>query len=219
MKINSIFLSINGEVTKLHQGSLCTFIRLQGCNLQCNYCDTSYAQSAKEGKRMTLPSIVKEVEKLGSSNITITGGEPLAQSKELLKLADLLKEKQYSVSVETNGSIYIPFSPSICWVADWKGPSSGMRSKMRIDNLQNLTNNDFLKFVIKDIRDFTDAVHVVREIYEERKFFQSFPTFAFSPVHKGLKPKTLVKWMLETDICRKTSTILNLQLHKIIDVV
>ena len=57
MKINSIFPSINGEVSGEGQGSLCVFVRMQGCNCHCTYCDTKQSQDISKRVEM----FVKEV--------------------------------------------------------------------------------------------------------------------------------------------------------------
>ena len=91
MRIHSIFKSINGEVNKYHQGSICIFIRLAGCSLRCKYCDTVQAQSPDSGKEMNIDEIINEVVKFKNCyRITITGGEPLLQEAELEELVDRL---------------------------------------------------------------------------------------------------------------------------------
>ena len=77
LKVNEIFKSIQGESS--YAGLPCTFIRLTGCNLRCNYCDTVYAY--EKGIVMTLEEILMDVELLGCSLVEITGGEPLLQSE------------------------------------------------------------------------------------------------------------------------------------------
>ena len=212
IRINSIFPSINGEVSGRGQGSLCTFIRFQGCNLKCSYCDTKKSQRLSEGPELTIPQIVKEVKKLGLKNITITGGEPLLQYNGLKELVKALHSFNYIVSIETNGSLPIPYW-QVCWVADWKTPSSGMHDPKRILFLRGLGGGDFLKFVIADEVDFNDAIKVAKKITK-----YDSPHIVFSPAHGKLAPGKLVNWMLSEKICRNESGILNLQIHKLIDV-
>src|SRR5688500_12169600 len=84
--INEVYLSLQGEST--HAGLPCIFIRLTACNLRCSYCDTAYAFT--EGRKMSLPDIEAEVERLALPYATaegteklplieLTGGEPLLQ--------------------------------------------------------------------------------------------------------------------------------------------
>ena len=217
MNINSIFSSINGEVSHCGQGSLCTFIRVQGCNLRCSYCDTIHAQETRLGTEMTINDIVKVVKSLNSRNITITGGEPLFQRVDLIKLTKALKKKdpKYRISVETNGSISIPHSiDSIdCWIADWKTISSGMGGKMQYSHFENLMDYDFVKFVIKDRFDFEDALNF---IVKTNAPFN--PRYAFSPMYNVMPADILVDWMQSSSICMQANAILNMQLHKIISV-
>lgn len=222
MKIHSIFSSINGEVSALGQGSLCTFIRLQGCNLRCIYCDTKKAQNEKAGTNLSEKIIYKKVQKLGIKNITITGGEPFLQNDDLLNLVKILED--YTISIETNGSLSIPrwggFVQSI--IADWKLPSSGMSHLMHIDNFQNLESRDYIKFVVANKKDFDVAILTIQKFLKlsERLYLQ-VPKFAFSPLktkNAFSNKELLVHWMLHSKICKKVNAIYNLQLHKIINV-
>jgi 7-carboxy-7-deazaguanine synthase len=211
-------------VSALGQGSLATFVRLQECNLRCKYCDTKYAQKLYKKTEDISVHHLSQYFDYGtdvSRNITITGGEPLLQKEEVLSFAKIMKEKPYttSISIETNGSHCIPYSEHVdCWVADWKGPSSGMRDQMCITNFVILRNKDFIKFVIADEKDFEDAEICMEKIYAG----DDTPRFVFSPMFVKSKPKVnleeLTLWMRSNDICLKTSAILNIQIHKIVGV-
>jgi 7-carboxy-7-deazaguanine synthase len=222
MDINSIFKSINGEVSALGQGSLCTFVRTQGCNLNCKNCDTKQAQKVyKKTKDLFIREIVEQIQIFGLKNITITGGEPLEQIGDVLKLCKKLKmeKEEYTICIETNGSIPIPYSEYVdCWIADWKTPSSGMNDKMNLINFLHLSSTDFVKFVIKDRTDFDDAVFCLKNIYRG----YTTPRFAFSPMFNNsgvyIQPSKIMEWMLADEWCKKTKAIFNLQLHKMIGV-
>ena len=97
MKVNEIFSSIDGE--GIRAGELATFIRLAGCNLRCNYCDTKYALAQDSGKEMTVSEILEKVNEFNVKNITVTGGEPLIH-KDIEKLIDKLIENGYKVNIE-----------------------------------------------------------------------------------------------------------------------
>jgi 7-carboxy-7-deazaguanine synthase len=225
MNINNIFSSINGEVSHLGQGSLCTFIRLQGCNLKpgCSYCDTLDAQDENEGRVLSIKEIVKKVQSLKSKNVTITGGEPLCQVDLLHTLVKDLHLLSYTISIETNGSYRIPHWGGLVqsWIADWKTPCSGMRKKMNYSNFQNLWEKDYVKFVLKDVYDWKDAIAVIKQFNKQKGTIGS-PSFAFSPMFRKDQPytnvRTFVEWMKEDKTCLKNNVILNLQLHKIIEV-
>ncbi|MEM1582972.1 MAG: 7-carboxy-7-deazaguanine synthase QueE, partial [Candidatus Bathyarchaeia archaeon] len=87
MKISEIFFSIEGEGIEIGRPEV--FVRLSGCNLRCSWCDTKYA--LKNGKEMSIEEIIQEIGKYPCKNISITGGEPLLQRKELLELVKRLK--------------------------------------------------------------------------------------------------------------------------------
>lgn len=147
--VNEIFYSIDGEGDRAGYPSI--FIRLGGCNLRCNYCDTAYALTNGECVTMTVNDIIKNVEQYGCKNVTLTGGEPLLQphSIELLKA---LKSNGYRTVVETNGSIDVTDALPYCSVCmDWKIPSSGEHDRMKNSNLSLLRPTDVLKIVIRSI--------------------------------------------------------------------
>ena len=131
MKLNSIFQSIQGEGR--FQGYSSDFIRFFGCNLNCSYCDTKYTLSGDSFYFATPEEAAEKLNKTGVSDLCITGGEPMCQEDELLKLLKLLKGKR--ISLETNGSfrlepLYRAFSAAktdseLFFSTDWKTPASG----------------------------------------------------------------------------------------------
>lgn len=106
LKIAEIFPSIQGE--GLRQGEPTIFIRLSGCNLKCDFCDTRYAW--KEGTEYTAPQILEEVKTIFQSFpaewVCLTGGEPLIQ--DISGLVKLLKKEGFRIQVETNATHYYP---------------------------------------------------------------------------------------------------------------
>lgn len=130
MKIHSIFESISGEAGFIPQGAWCTFIRVQGCNLRCKWCDTADAQDANGGTEMSLLEID---EKCKTRRVIITGGEPLMQDR-LAVLIDMLYHAGNEIQVETNGSLPPPKNTLALlrtlfrarWIVDYKSPSSGV---------------------------------------------------------------------------------------------
>jgi 7-carboxy-7-deazaguanine synthase len=217
MKIRSIFNSIDGEVNAYHQGCFSTFIRVAGCSfagndkIRCAYCDTSYAWSEDSGKDMTVDEIVKQVEEIGCRKITITGGEPCHNEKELIKLLKVVY-KPYIVTLETNGSYDVsPFKGYVdSVIMDYKLKSSGIPSSyMKLSHFSILDDRDFIKFVISDVDDYNEACIVMKELEKTDCNAQ----FAFSSAFGKLEPKLLVEW-LQRD--KFFDTIINIQLHKII---
>jgi 7-carboxy-7-deazaguanine synthase len=209
--VNEMFTSIDGEVNKWHQGRPSFFIRLAGCNLNCSYCDTVYAQGNGGTKRLTR-DLVKLVKKVGCKRVTISGGEPLLQRDSLGDLISNLVLDGFQVSVETNGSILVPFDmikgihrKDICWVLDWKTPCSGYEKEMKKQNFLLADSNDWVKFVIQDRTDY--------EFMKERLSNIPHANVAASPVTGVLDPGNLVQWLVDDKLY---DVVVNLQLHKII---
>ena len=216
MRIHSIFKSINGEVNKYHQGSICIFIRLAGCSLRCKYCDTIQAQSPDSGKEMNIDEIINEVVKFKNCyRITITGGEPLLQEAELEELVNRLS-MEYDISIETNGAHPIKKSWPVSWVVDYKCSSSGMKKKMLLKNYKVVGTHDIIKFVIGDKQDFEDAVYLID------RGASIDPVYAFSPMFKDGKPvveiNELLKWIEEEEALEYLRIVINVQIHKFLNI-
>ncbi len=197
-----MFTSIQGE--GIYIGVPMFFVRLTGCNLRCEWCDTEYA--FYEGEEMSIDSIVKKVEESGMKWVCITGGEPLLQ-EEVYKLIDILLRKDYKILLETNGSILIdklPTEENLVISLDIKTPSSKMEKTMRFENLNYLGPKDFVKFVIMDEGDFEYAKKII-EKYEIDK------EIIFQPVGG-----TNLKWLAEKVVEEKLNVRVLPQLHKII---
>lgn len=166
--VNEIFYSIDGEGSRA--GYPAVFVRLAGCNLRCNYCDTAYALAKNDGKEMTISEIIGEVKKYGCRHVTLTGGEPLMTDTafDLVMAMDLADLR---VTIETNGSVDISKAlrnASICM--DWKLPSSNMCEQMKESNLHKLRGYDVLKMVARSadlpyIKDFLDSHTVNCPVY------------------------------------------------------
>lgn len=220
IRLFSIFVSMNGEICEAHQGSICTFIRLAGCNLRCKYCDTEYAQEARKGYQVSPQDLLLIVQENGCKNVTITGGEPMLQKAELEELCLLLLKDGRRVSVETNGSI--DFDPiyhprgRVNYVVDFKLPSSGMYDHMRLNNpWMKLRENDWIKFVVKDAPDYEIACATIHMLKKKGCMAQ----FAMSPVMSlagalNVTGGRLLRW-LRTD--RIFDVVISVQLHKILD--
>lgn len=205
------FVSINGEGKRA--GELALFIRFKGCNLSCNYCDTSWANEPDcAAKQMTKEEILADIQKTGVRNITLTGGEPLLQEgiEQLISL--ILKEPFYRVEIETNGSVDISRytkmerRPSI--TMDYKLAESGMEKKMLLENLSKLSVQDSLKFVVSSRRDMERAYEIIQqyELLEKVSIF-------FSPVFGRIEPVELVNFLMEHKL---NDVKVQLQLHKVI---
>lgn len=208
MKVNEIFSSIDGE--GIRAGELATFIRLAGCNLRCNYCDTKYALAQDSGKEMTVSEILEKVNEFNVKNITLTGGEPLIH-KDIEKLIYKLIKNGYKVNIETNGSVDIEKFLNKCLITmDYKCPSSLMENTMMLENLEKLTENDVLKFVIRK-EDFNTVEKILRE-YKLKSYIY------ISPVFNEIEMADIVEFMKKCNFndINMSKVRLQLQLHKII---
>jgi len=165
LNVNEIFVSIDGEVNRYGQGGLTTFIRFSGCNLDCSYCDTKYAQGEFAGKQMTIMEIINQVK---TPKVTITGGEPLYQKLIVLDLILELIFQTHKVTVETNGSLTIPFelmahvNHSLGWVIDYKLEYA---HEMKERNFYQAGVSDWIKLVIDKNQDYDPAISVIKRIH------------------------------------------------------
>ncbi|SNZ09523.1 Organic radical activating enzyme [Persephonella hydrogeniphila] len=104
IKIVEIFRTVEGEGKWV--GLPVSFIRLEGCNLRCPWCDTSYSYDGKTFEEISIDSVIKEIEKLGLKRVCITGGEPFL-TPQLPELVKKLINRGYKVLIETNGTLWI----------------------------------------------------------------------------------------------------------------
>src|SRR3982751_1481938 len=98
MQVTEIYSSIQGESS--FAGLPCIFVRLTGCNLRCNWCDSEYTFTG--GVKMTVEQVLGEVRRLSPVRLVeITGGEPMLQHRELMPLMQHLTADGYTVLLET----------------------------------------------------------------------------------------------------------------------
>ena len=216
LKIKEIFTSLDGEISPFHQGRMTTFIRTSGCNLHCGYCDSKSAQKqSKTDRDIPTDKVLKQfftthIKKSGVEKITITGGEPLLQEEGVNLLVKLALDNNIYVTIETNGSIIPKYPikhPKFGYVVDYKLPSSGMESKMKLEWIPNLTKNDVWKFVIGDHKDYKKARDLVKKMGKKVNAI-----IAFQPVFGVIHPKLLLKWMIKDSLYRP---IISIQIHKV----
>lgn len=223
MKINEIYTSIDGEVNHWGQGTLSTFIRLSGCNLSCKYCDTKQARDPHSGKEMSITQIVKTIKQIGCPKLTITGGEPLLQNEDLaVLLVKLFEDKKikFKVSIETNGTFPIIYSPQkwkqLSWVVDYK---LHYPEKMDKQNFLYLRPVDWVKIVIGNIEDDYDAaIYIMKDLKKQG----CLARFAFSPVNASFKQfpflSTLPILLNERLVQDKHwDVVINYQIHKYLE--
>jgi 7-carboxy-7-deazaguanine synthase len=222
MFITEIFKSIQGEGTRA--GLPCIFVRLTGCNLRCTWCDTAYAFHG--GTKMSVYEVLSRVDQLtgggdgtastaGVSLVELTGGEPLLQ-EEIYPLAEKLIGAGYTVMIETSGERYVGRLPrEAIKIVDVKCPDSGEPDTFEMKNLEALSKEDEVKFVLSTRRDYEFA----REFTKEHRLSERVKQVLFSPVFEdprgkwpGLEPRMLVEWILADGLPVR----LGLQLHKFI---
>lgn len=194
----------------MRTGELACFIRLSGCNLRCSYCDTKYALENNSGEELSIEKIIEKVDKIGFKNITITGGEPLIH-KDIDELVSKLLNKGYNINIETNGSIDIKNYLGKCLITmDYKCPSSLMEKSMNLSNLEQLTENDVLKFVINE-KDF-NAVKKILKKYDLKCYVY------LSPIFGDIDLKKIVEFMKECNSqgINMQKVRMQVQLHKIV---
>lgn len=204
LKVNEIYYSVQGEST--YTGLPCVFIRLTYCNLRCTYCDTEYA--FYDGRDMEILEVISEVKKYSCKLVEITGGEPLVQMDECLKLMKQLCDEGFEALIETGGSLSIKdIDPRVKVIMDLKCPSSRMEKKNLYENIEFLKQSDELKFVIGDRTDYEWTTSLIKRFQLENKC-----KILFSVVFGKLEPAELVNWILED----KLNVRYQLQMHKLI---
>jgi 7-carboxy-7-deazaguanine synthase len=203
LKLTEIFLSLQGEARDAGWPSV--FVRLTGCPLRCQYCDTAYAFHG--GQWWDVDAILAEVARHGVRHVCVTGGEPLAQ-KRCIGLLSRLCDAGYVVSLETSGALDISeVDPRVSRVLDIKTPGSLEAARNRWENLPLLTAHDQVKFVICDRADFEWA----RGIVTQHRLHERCDVL-FSPSFTQLPPRQLADWIVE----EKLPVRYQLQLHKIL---
>lgn len=203
MKVNEIFKSIQGESTSA--GIPTAFVRLTGCNLRCQWCDTKYAYD--EGVDLTVDDVIDKIADFGLKSVEITGGEPLLQ-EDVYELMDRLLDLGYKVFIETNGSIDLSrVDNRVIKIVDIKCPGSGESGQMYFNNLNYLLKTDEVKFVIKDRGDYEWSKGVIKRFELLEKC-----SILMSPVLGDIEPRELAEWILEDNL----NVRLQIQLHKLI---
>jgi len=202
LRLTEIFYSLQGEARSV--GVPTVFVRLTGCPLRCQYCDTTYSFTG--GEKYSLEQILAQVASYGARYVCVTGGEPLAQPNCLLLLTALC-DAGYQVSLETSGALDVSqVDVRVSKVLDLKTPDSGESHRNLYDNVPYLTLNDQIKFVICSKRDYD----WVRFKLDEYQLIPRVSDVLFSPSYGQQNPTELAQWILHD----KLAVRLQLQLHK-----
>ncbi len=204
LRITEIFLSLQGEAATA--GYPTVFVRLTGCPLRCQYCDTEYAFHG--GQLQSLDAIVTQVTGYGVRHVTVTGGEPLAQPN-VLPLMVALCDAGLQVSLETSGALDVAqVDPRVSRVVDLKTPGSGELNRNLWTNIPELTQHDQIKFVLCDRDDYNWAKLKCDELQLAAKVGQVW----FSPSVDQLPARELADWIVQD----RLNVRLQVQLHKLL---
>lgn len=203
LRINEIFHSLQGEADAV--GFPTVFVRLTGCPLRCQYCDTEYA--FYQGEYRDIDDILQTVAGFGAKHVCVTGGEPLAQPN-CIKLLTRLCDAGYDVSLETSGALTIaPVDVRVARVVDVKTPMSGEASRNLAENYALLTPHDQVKFVICARADYDWS-----KAYLIEHALASRCQILFSPSFGQVEPLDLAEWILAD----RLNVRFQLQLHKLL---
>jgi 7-carboxy-7-deazaguanine synthase len=203
LRITEIFHSLQGE--SITVGVPTVFVRLTGCPLRCQYCDTAYAFTG--GQMVEMTEILNQVATYECSHVCVTGGEPLAQPN-CIELLESLCDKGYFVSLETSGARDIcAVDPRVMIVMDLKTPDSKECDKNLLSNLDYLKPSDQIKFVLCSRNDYEWSRSMLKEYELDRK-----TQILFSPSWGQLDPTSLANWIIED----RLNVRFQLQLHKIL---
>ncbi|AUM14570.1 7-carboxy-7-deazaguanine synthase QueE [Ketobacter alkanivorans] len=204
LRITEIFYSLQGEARTI--GLPTVFVRLTGCPLRCQYCDTAYAFSG--GEMRSIDQILAEVASYQPRYITVTGGEPLAQPN-CQQLLTALCDAGYQVSLETSGALDIAgVDPRVSVVMDLKTPDSGESHRNLMANIPHLKPDDQIKFVICSRQDYQWA----RLKLDELQLAERVGDVLFSPSFNQIRPSELADWIVED----RLPVRFQLQLHKLL---
>jgi 7-carboxy-7-deazaguanine synthase len=203
LRINEIFHSLQGEADCV--GFPTVFVRLTGCPLRCQYCDTEYAFHS--GDWFDLDAVLQRVRDFQATHVCVTGGEPLAQPN-CLKLLERLCDAGFAVSLETSGAFDVAGVDSrVSRVIDVKTPGSNEAARNRIENFAHLSQRDQLKFVICSREDYDWS-----KAFLEQHGLVGRCGILFSPSYKQQPATALADWILAD----RLPVRFQIQLHKVL---
>lgn len=202
LKITEVFYSIQGESSLA--GYPTVFIRLTGCPLRCQYCDSEYAFYG--GERIAIDDLVAQAQAYKTQHICVTGGEPLAQP-DCLVLLTALCDAGFIVSLETSGAMDITaVDERVHIIMDLKTPDSGEVNRNRLDNIASLNKKDEIKFVLCSRQDYEWAAFKI----DQYQLVDRVGSVYLSPSFGQVQAEAIAQWMLDDQLNVKLQT----QLHK-----
>ena len=145
------FYSIQGEGT--HSGKPSYFIRLAGCDVNCDWCDVKDSWDIDSSQYKSIDEITNEINKFSTDLVIITGGEPLMHN--LTDLTSALKKLGKKIHIETSGTH--PVSGNFDWIC-----FSPKKFKKPLDEFFKISNE--LKIIISKDSDFRWAEYLLGQI-------------------------------------------------------
>lgn len=145
------FYSIQGEGT--HSGKPSYFIRLAGCDVNCDWCDVKDSWDIDSSQYKSIDEITNEINKFSTDLVIITGGEPLMHN--LTDLTSALKKLGKKIHIETSGTH--PVSGNFDWIC-----FSPKKFKKPLDEFFKMSNE--LKIIISKDSDFRWAEYLLGQI-------------------------------------------------------
>ena len=207
MIINEIFYSIQGEGSLAGVPSV--FIRLAGCPLRCQWCDTKYAWGPDAGKEYSIEELFAELAKYPAHHIVITGGEPFV-SAELSELCTSLKTNDVHVTIETAGTIFtndlkcdlMSISPKLgnSVPTDAKLAAEHKANCFDIDSLQALIDN--YNYQLKFVVDVPDDLDEIAQCLQKLKNIN--PDNVYLMPQATMRTEHLEKSQFIAEICKRT---------------
>lgn len=203
LKVQEIFATFQGEGPFV--GCPSVFVRLGGCNLACDFCDTEFDDFAE----IALEKIVAKILELSQNKkynlIVITGGEPLRQP--ISPLCQKLLDEGFLVQIETNGTIFRELPREVKIICSPK-ITNGKYHAIRPDLLSRI---DAFKFIISSGK---------KEYCEIAEIGQSQTKAAIylQPMDEYDEAKNLANRLLTLELAKKYGARISLQMHKILQI-
>ncbi len=202
LQVQEIFPTIQGEGP--FTGRPAIFIRLGGCNLACNFCDTEF----ESFEHMALDQIIQHVNTIKNKETlaVITGGEPMRQNITLL--CQQLIDHNMDVQIETNGTLYQPLPDTVSIVCSPK-TTTGTYSLLRNDLLANC---QALKFIISSSHPhYQNVGNVGQDNYPNIEIY-------VQPMDEYDPQKNQENLIYATKLAQQHNYKLSLQTHKILGI-
>lgn len=208
LEVQEIFPTLQGE--GVYTGHPSVFLRLGGCNLTCNFCDTEF----ETYQEMPIEDILAKIDELSRNKngdiskrlIVITGGEPFRQPIE--KICNKLIELGYKIQIETNGTLYRPIHEKVDIICSPKNNSGKGYSIIRDDLLKRI--NGF-KFIISSSDEaYQDVGDVGQGKYNNPIYVQ--------PMDEYNEEKNKENLRYTIDLALEKGYIMSLQTHKMIGI-